>query len=78
MEIRKNLGSSVLQVLNLKPGIHVPFVYIVVLLKWQINYTPTEDLTTQVQGLCYCSEEVHIDWHYHLHFINQRTAGSSR
>lgn len=45
MEVRKNLGSSVLQVLNLKPGIHMPFVHIVALLKWQINYTPTEDLT---------------------------------
>ena len=33
MEIRKNLGSSFLQVLNLKPGIHVPFVYIVAMLK---------------------------------------------
>lgn len=33
MEIRKNLGSSVLQVLNLKPGIHVPFVYIAAMLK---------------------------------------------
>lgn len=68
MENRKNLGSSV-KVSNLKPGIHEPFVYIVVLLKSQSNSIPIEDLNShiQVHDLFHCSDEGRC---YHLHFTS--------
>lgn len=47
---QEDTGTSVSQASSLKPGIHMPFVYMTMLwLRSQTNFAPIKDLTGQIQ-----------------------------